>query len=121
MRRIQVSEDTIQQLRELRVHHPHPRVRQKVDAACALDFSRPETARLLGVTETAVRPYLKAYAEDGLDAILSFVVGGSVSVCVEGPSNQHPRGVRTQSEEPRPEVSQSRPDSGQSRPRGAPF
>ena len=81
MRRIQVSKDTVQQLRELRKHHPHPRVRQKVDAVlmCALDFSRPQTARLLGVTETTVRSYLKAYAEGGIDAILRFEVGGRVS------------------------------------------
>ncbi len=76
MCRVQLSQDTIQQLRELRMHHPHPRVREKVDAVlmCALDFSRPQIARLLGVTETTVRSYLKAYAEGGLDAILRFEV-----------------------------------------------
>ena len=51
--RLQVSEKMICQLPEFRKHHPHPRVRQKIDAVLmhALDFAQDDIARFLGVTE----------------------------------------------------------------------
>lgn len=71
----------ISQLREFRKHHPHPRVRQKIDAVLmhALDFAQDDIARFLGVTDTTVRSYMREYAEGGPDALLQFEVGGSVS------------------------------------------
>ena len=79
--RWQVSEKMISQLREFRKHHPHFRVRQKIDAVLmhALDFAQDDIARFLGVTDTTVRSYMREYAEGGLDARLHFEVGGSVS------------------------------------------
>ena len=78
---IPFTDEDIAQLRYLRLNYPHPRVRQKIDAVYlkALGYPHHEIARFLNVTETTVRSYLKEYAEGGLDAVLRFEVGGSVS------------------------------------------
>ncbi len=75
------SPELIRHLRNVCKHHPHPRVRQQVQAVLwhALDFSDPDIALALGVTVETVRSYLGKYAQGGLDALLRFQVEGRVS------------------------------------------
>ena len=47
--------------------------------AAALGFSDADIARALGVTVATVRSHLRKCAQDGLDALLRFEVGGRVS------------------------------------------
>ena len=77
----QFSPELIRHLRSIIKYHPHPRVRQPVQAVLwhALGFSDADIARALGVTVVTVRSYLRKYAQGGLDALLRFRVGGRVS------------------------------------------
>ena len=81
MQHQQFSPKFIRHLRSVCKHHPHPRVRQQVQAVLwhALGFSDADIARALGVTGATVRSYLRKYARGGLDALLRFRVGGRVS------------------------------------------
>ena len=81
----QFSPECIRHLRSVCQHHPHPRVRQQVQAVLwhALGFSDSDIARVLGVTVATVRSYLRKYAQGGLDALLRFEVGGRVSQLTE--------------------------------------
>ena len=55
-------------VRHARYHHPHPRVRRKLEAVLleAAGLPHHQIAGIVGVSENTLRSYLEAYAERGL-------------------------------------------------------
>lgn len=71
MLRISVSEEELAQVRHGRYHHPHPRVRRKLEAVLLKAEGLPHhrIAAIVGVSENTVRSYLEAYAEGGIEGL----------------------------------------------------
>jgi len=68
MLKLELTEDQKQVLQYERYHHPHPRVRQKMEVLWLKSQGLPhqEIARLAGVSENTMRSYLQEYAQGGL-------------------------------------------------------
>jgi transposase len=67
MLKLEFTEDEKQALHYERYHHPHPRVRQKMEVLWLKSQGLPhrEIARLAGVSENTLRSYLQAYVQGG--------------------------------------------------------
>jgi len=65
---IPFSEEEREQLNYLRFHHPHPRVRKKIDVLWlkSQKFSHKEIARLSRITQNTMRNYFYEYLEGGM-------------------------------------------------------
>ena len=59
MIRLTIPAEHMEILKQERFHHPHPRVRRKMEAVylTGMGLSRHDVARLLHVTEGTVRSY----------------------------------------------------------------
>ena len=68
MLRMSLSEEEEARVRHARYHHPHPRVRRKLEAVLleAAGLPHHQIAGIVGVSENTLRSYLEAYAERGL-------------------------------------------------------
>lgn len=66
MLRMSLSEEA--RVRHARYHHPHPRVRRKLEAVLlkAAGLPHQQIASIVGVSENTLRSYLEAYAGRGL-------------------------------------------------------
>jgi transposase len=71
MLRMSVSEEELAQVRHGRYHHPHPRVRRKLEAVLLKAEGLPHhrIAVIVGVSENTLRSYLEAYAERGIQGL----------------------------------------------------
>ena len=71
MIKIEFTEEAIEKLRYERFHHPHPRVQRKMEALLLKSQRSPHkrTARILGVSENTLPPYLREYREGGMEAL----------------------------------------------------
>jgi transposase len=70
---IQVSftPEAIESLHHERFHHPHPRVRLKMEALYlkSQGLAHGDIARLCRIAETTLQRYLKSYREGGVEAL----------------------------------------------------
>lgn len=71
MLKIEFTEKEIEQLHYERIHHPHPRVRQRCDVVYlkALGFSHREIGDITRLSQPTVRNYLKLYQAGGLEKL----------------------------------------------------
>jgi len=71
MLRIVLSAEEEAQVRHERYHHPHPRVRRKMEAVLlkAAGLPHHQIAALVGVSENTLRSYLEAYATRGIGGL----------------------------------------------------
>jgi transposase len=71
MIQIAFTAEEIEQLHYERFHHPHPRVRQKMEAVYlkALGYSHQEIGRIVRISQKTLRSYLRAYQRGGLEAL----------------------------------------------------
>lgn len=71
MLRMSVSEEEEARVRHARYHHPHPRVRRKLEAVLlkAAGLPHHQIAAIVGVSEDTLRSYLEAYAARGLAGV----------------------------------------------------
>ncbi len=67
MIRIEFTEEAVDKLRYERFYHPHPRVQRKMEALLLKSDALPHQriTRILGVSENALRQYLREYEEGG--------------------------------------------------------
>jgi transposase len=65
------SSQDIESLHYERFHHPHPRVRMKMEALLlkSKGLSHQEITRLMGISPNTLRRYLREYAEGGLEGL----------------------------------------------------
>ncbi len=72
MIQLEFSEDTLRQIQHHRTHHPHHKVRQKMDALWQKSLNLPhgQICRILGITGNTLRGYFREYQEGGLDKLL---------------------------------------------------
>jgi transposase len=68
---ITFSEDEIKALNDQRYHHPHPRVQRKMEALYlkSQGLKHQEIARLVGISQTTLRTYLRAYQQGGIQRL----------------------------------------------------
>ena len=73
MIRIEFSTDEIEQLHHERRYHPHPRVRQRMEALYlkALGYPHQEIGEILQISQKALRGYLRMYQDGGIEALKS--------------------------------------------------
>jgi transposase len=71
MLRIQFDVEAIEAIKYERLHHPHPRVQQKMWTVWlkVCEVPHHEICRLVGITENTVRAYLNDFAEGGVEAL----------------------------------------------------
>jgi transposase len=71
MLRIQFDAEEIEAIKYERLHHPHPRVQQKMWAVWlkACELPHREICRLVGITENTLRVYLNDFAKGGVEAL----------------------------------------------------
>lgn len=71
MLRIAFEPEAIEELKYERMHHPHPRVQQKMWALWlkSLDLPHHEVCRCVDITENTLRAYLQEYVSGGVDAL----------------------------------------------------
>lgn len=71
MLRLEFREEEIVQLNHERKHHPHVRVRQRMEAVYykSQGKSHKEIGELVAITQTTVRNYLTMYKEGGIEAL----------------------------------------------------
>ncbi len=74
MIKIQFSEEDRKQLNHLRFHHPHPRVRRKMEVLWLKSQGLPhkQIARLSGVNDNTMRSYFSEYLQGGLEELAEF-------------------------------------------------
>ncbi len=72
MLRLSLSEEEEARVRHERYHHPHPRVRRKLEAVLlkAAGLPHQQIAALVGVSENTLSSYLEAYVARGIDGLL---------------------------------------------------
>tara|TARA_B100001179_G_C18539674_1_gene381009 strand:- start:720 stop:1085 length:366 start_codon:yes stop_codon:yes gene_type:complete len=75
MIRIDFTPAEIDALYEARLHHPHHRVRQKLDALYlkSQGLSHQAICRITRITKATLVSYLKAYVEGGLETLRPYV------------------------------------------------
>jgi len=68
---VEFSQKDLQEINYQRVHHPHPRVRQKMQALWMKSHQLPHPliCRLVGITGNTLRSYLRAYQQGGLEKV----------------------------------------------------
>jgi len=73
MIQISLSEEEEARVRHERYHHPHPRVRRKLEAVLlkAAGLPHHQIAGIVGVSENTLRSYLDAYALRGIAGLLA--------------------------------------------------
>lgn len=71
MLKVEFTEKEIEQLHYERLHHPHPRVRQRCEVVYlkALGFSHKEIGRIMRLSQPTVRNYLEMYQAGGLEKL----------------------------------------------------
>lgn len=69
---LEFSETTLSAIQYHRKHHPHHKVRQKMEALWQKHLKLPhqQICRILGISGNTLRAYFREYHEGGLDAIL---------------------------------------------------
>lgn len=72
MIQLQFSPDTLGQIQHHRLHHPHHKVRQKMDALWQKSLNVPhwQICEVLGITGNTLRAYFREYLDGGLERIL---------------------------------------------------
>jgi transposase len=73
MIKIEFSTDEVEQLHHERRYHPHPRVRQRMEALYlkALGYPHQEIGEIMQISQKTLRGYLRRYQEGGMDALKS--------------------------------------------------
>jgi transposase len=71
MLKLSFTPEIINQLHQERSHHPHPRVRQRMETVYlkALGLSHQEIGRIMRVSQTTLREYLQLYQRGGIEAL----------------------------------------------------
>lgn len=71
MIKLKFTTETIDQLYQERTQHPHPRVRQRMEAVYlkALGLSHQEIGRIVRISQTTLREYLLLYQQGGMAAL----------------------------------------------------
>ncbi len=71
MLRLSFTSEEIEALHQQRFHHPHPRIRLKMEALYlkSQDFAHQDIARLCRISESTLRRYLQEYAAGGLEKL----------------------------------------------------
>jgi len=71
MLKLSFTAEIINQLHQERSHHPHPRVRQRMETVYlkALGLSHQEIGRIMRVSQTTLREYLQLYQRGGIEAL----------------------------------------------------
>lgn len=71
MIKIEFTEEEIEQLHHDRRYHPHPRVRQRIEAIYlkSLGYSHKEIGRILRIDQETLRSYLRMYQTGGIEAL----------------------------------------------------
>lgn len=78
---IQFTEEDRQSLNHERFHYPDPRVQRKMEVLWLVSqgLSRPEVARLAGVSVKTVRRYIKRYKRGGIESLKQSLYRGRSS------------------------------------------
>ncbi len=81
MIKLSFTPEKIEALHYQRIHHPHPRVRLKMEALYlkSQNFAHQEIARLCGISESTLRRYLQDYAKGGSDKLSEITFYGPQS------------------------------------------
>lgn len=71
MIKLEFTPETIDQLHHERTHHPHPRVRQRMEAVYlkALGLPHQEIGRIVRISQATLREYLQMYQQGGIEAL----------------------------------------------------
>lgn len=71
MFRIEFTEEQIEQLRQERFSHPHPRVQKKMEALLLKSEGLPHAciAKLLGICENTLRAYFREFLDGGIERL----------------------------------------------------
>ena len=71
MIKLSFTPEIINQLHHERSHHPHPRVRQRMETVYlkALGLSHQEIGRIMRISQTTLREYLHLYQQGGIEAL----------------------------------------------------
>jgi transposase len=71
MLRLSFTSEEIEVLHQQRFHHPHPRIRLKMEALYlkSQGFAHQEIAQLCRISDSTLRRYLQAYAAGGLEKL----------------------------------------------------
>ncbi|MCB9418651.1 MAG: IS630 family transposase [Ardenticatenaceae bacterium] len=71
MIKLQFAPETINQLHHERTHHPHPRVRQRMEVVYlkALGLSHQEIGRIVRISQATLREYLLMYQQGGIETL----------------------------------------------------
>ena len=71
MIKLTFTDKDIDQLHQERTQHPHPRVRQRMEAVYlkALKLSHQEIGRIVRISPTTLREYLLLYQRGGIEAL----------------------------------------------------
>jgi transposase len=68
---IDFTEEAIDQLRQERYHHPHPRVQRKMEALLlkSQGLSHGDIGKIVGVCQDTLREYFSQYESGGIEAL----------------------------------------------------
>ena len=68
---VEFNSEAIEQLHYERRYHPHPRVRQRMEAVYlkALGYQHQEIGRIVGISQKTLRGYLRMYQAGGIEAL----------------------------------------------------
>ena len=71
MIKLEFTPEIIDQLHHERTRHPHPRVRQRMEAVYLKSLGLPHQAigRIVRISQTTLREYLQMYQEGGIEAL----------------------------------------------------
>lgn len=71
MLRLAFTSEEIEALHQQRFHHPHPRIRLKMEALYlkSQGFSHQDIARLCRISDSTLRRYLQDYAKGGIEKL----------------------------------------------------
>jgi transposase len=71
MIKLEFTPEAIERLHQERTRHPHPRVRQRMQTVYlkALGLSHQEIGRIVQISQTTLRAYLRLYQQGGIDAL----------------------------------------------------
>ncbi|MBE7528172.1 MAG: IS630 family transposase [Ardenticatenaceae bacterium] len=71
MIKLSFTPEIINQLHHERIHHSHPRVRQRMETVYlrALGISHQEIGRIMRISQTTLREYLQLYQSGGIEAL----------------------------------------------------
>lgn len=76
MIRITFTEEEIERLRYEQLHHPHPRVREKMEVVHlkSQGLSHKQIGKICNVTQPTVRSHLRTYFSQGIEGLKTFCV-----------------------------------------------